>query len=111
MDKCPNFTSTYYLVSRDLLRTCKGSLTALIQDKYENIHVQSCGKKMCTACEIANRFDSTITVNLRGLCRYTYLDTEYQIQYDPQNIISYVGIERNIIEYDFKKNEWHIKDR
>ena len=34
-----------------------------------------------------------------------------QIQYDPQNIISYVGIERNIIEYDFKKNEWHIKDR
>ena len=35
----------------------------------------------------------------------------YQIQYDPQNIISYVGIERNIIEYDFKKNEWHIKER
>ena len=82
MDKCPIFTSTYYLVSGDLLHTvklCKGSLTALIQDKYENIHVQSCGKKMCTACEIANRFDSTITVNLRGLCRYTYLDTEYQV--------------------------------
>ena len=70
------------LVKRGLLCTvklCEGSLTALIQDKYENIHVQSCGKKMCTACEIANRFDSTITVNLRGLCRYTYLDTEYQV--------------------------------
>ena len=68
------------LVSWGLLRAlCEGSLTALIQDKYENIHVQSCGKKMCTACEIANRFDSTITVNLRGLCRYTYLDTEYQV--------------------------------
>ena len=34
-----------------------------IQDKYENIHVQSCAKKMCTACEIANR--SELSTNIR----------------------------------------------
>ena len=49
-------------------------------------------------------------LNLRGLCKQSYFDTEYNIKYDPVNIISYIGIERNIIEFDFEKAQWTIRD-
>ena len=79
-----------------------------IQKKYENIHEHSCDNKKCTACEITNTHEKTITLNMRGLCKDTYLDTQYAIKYDPENIITYVGIERNVITYDFVKKIWQI---
>ena len=36
------------------------------------------------------------------------LDTQYAIKYDPENIITYIGIERNVITYDFVKKIWEI---
>ena len=45
---------------------------------------------------------------MRGLCKDTYLDTQYAIKYDPENIITYMGIERNVITYDFVKKMWQI---
>ena len=82
-----------------------------IQKKYENIHEDSCTLKKCTACEITNTHEKMITINLRGLCKDTYLDTQYAINYDPENIITYTGIERNVIAYDFDKKIWQITVR
>ena len=79
-----------------------------IQKKYENIHEHSCSYKKCTGCEITNTHEKTITLNMRGLCKDTYLDTQYAIKYDPENIITYMGIERNVITYDFVKKMWEI---
>ena len=79
-----------------------------IQKKYENIQEHSCTYKKCTACEITNTHEKTINLNMRGLCKDTYLDTKYVINYDPENIITYIGIERNTITYDFVNKIWLI---
>ena len=78
--------------------------------RYENIHENSCLNKKCTACLIENSLLRTSMLTLRGLCRYSYFDQTYQIQYSPHNIISYVGIEKTIISYDFEENAWTMKD-
>ena len=79
-----------------------------IQKKYENIHEHSCTNKKCTGCEITNTHEQTITLNMRGLCKDTYLDTQYAINYDPKAIITYIGIERNVISYDFVNKLWEV---
>ena len=81
-----------------------------VQGKYDNIYETPCSTKRCAACEIANNFEKTVKLNLRGLCKQSYFDTEYNIKYDPVNIISYIGIERNIIEFDFENDQWTIRD-
>ena len=78
--------------------------------RYENIHEDSCGSKKCTACEIKNSLLRTSMITLRGLCRYSFFDKTYQIQYSPDNIISYVGLEKTIISYDFEENVWTMRD-
>ena len=81
-----------------------------VLEKYNNIYETSCSTKRCAGCEISNSFEKTVKLNLRGLCKQSYFDTEYNIKYDPVNIISYIGIERNIIEFDFEKAQWTIRD-
>ena len=49
-------------------------------------------------------------ITLRGLCKYSFFDQTYQIQYSPDSMISYVGIEKTIISYDFEENIWIMKD-
>ena len=81
-----------------------------VLEKYNNIYETSCSTKRCAGCEISNSFEKTVKLNLRGLCKQSYFDTEYNIKYDPVNIISYIGIERNIIEFDFENAQWTIRD-
>ena len=81
----------------------------------------------CTACEVHSSVESTATLSMRGLCQYSYFDTtyqvqystvyystvhcstvhytthtSYQVQYDPANIVTYVGKEQTIISFDFE---------
>ena len=86
-----------------------GSAYFGIQPKYENIYEDSCFHLKCVACEITNMYERTITLNLRGLCKETYFDTQYAIKYDPINFISYVGISRSIITYDFSEETWNLQ--
>ena len=44
------------------------------------------------------------------MCKYSFLDKIYQIKYDPENIISYVGNQKSIISFDFTANVWKIRD-
>ena len=81
-----------------------------IVPRYQNIQEDSCLNKKCTACEIPNSFHSTSSLTLRGLCKYSFLDTTYQVTYDPQNTVSYIGIERSVISFNSEKNVWIITD-
>ena len=78
--------------------------------RYQNLMEDDCSSKKCTACEIKNSLLHTSMITLRGLCRYSFFDKTYQIQYSPDNMISYVGLEKTIISYDFEENVWTMRD-
>ena len=78
--------------------------------KYKNIMEGSCTIKMCTACEIKNSLLKTSKLTLRGLCRYSSFDTTYTVQYSPDSMVSYIGVERTIISYNFTLNIWTMRD-
>ena len=69
--------------------------------KYRNLHTDSCRNKKCTGCELHNSFSETLWITLRGLCKYSLFDTDYQVQYSGQNNLYYVGTERSIIRTVF----------
>ena len=81
--------------------------------------VSTFSPQRCTACEVHSSVESTATLSMRGLCQYSYFDTtyqvqystvqytavqytSYQVQYDPANIVTYVGKEQTIISFDFE---------
>ena len=70
----------------------------------------SCSAKKCTACEIKNSLVTTSKLTLRGLCKYSFFDTTYVVKYSPDTIISYVGLERTIISYNFTERIWRMRD-
>ena len=83
-----------------------GSLVA----KYQNILEGSCLDNKCTACELKNSLLETSKLTLRGLCRYSSFDTTYTVHYSPDSMVSYVGVERTIITYNFTLNIWTMRD-
>ena len=70
--------------------------------KYRNLHTDSCLNKKCTGCELYNSFSKTLWITLRGLCKYSLFDTDYQVQYSGQKNLYYVGTERSIIRAVFQ---------
>ena len=78
--------------------------------RYQNIREDPCSAKKCTACEIHNSHQLTSTLKLNGLCKLTFFDTKYTIHYDTEKILTYVGIEKSIIQYSFEEKLWTIKD-
>ena len=78
--------------------------------KYESIEESNCNEKKCTACEIPNSFEESAVLNLRGLCKYSFLDTKYKVVYSQDEIISYIGEQRSIISFDFESDTWTITD-
>ena len=78
--------------------------------RYQNIREDHCSAKKCTACEIHNSHQLTSTLKLNGLCKLTFFDTKYSIHYDTKKILTYVGIEKSIIEYNFDDKLWIIRD-
>ena len=79
-------------------------------DKYQNIVEGSCFDKKCTACEIKSSLLETSKLTLRGLCRYSSFDTTYTVHYSPDSMVSYVGVERTVISYNFTTNIWTMRD-
>ena len=78
--------------------------------KYQNIEEDGCKEKKCTACELKSSFEKTSTVKLNGLCKYSYFDHIFSVNYDPENIISYIGNQKTVIKYDFLKKVWIMND-
>ena len=79
-------------------------------EKYQNILEGSCFEKKCTACELKDSLLETSKLTLRGLCRYSSFDRTYTVQYSPDSMVSYVGVERTIISYNFTLNIWTMRD-
>ena len=79
-------------------------------EKYQNIAENSCFYKMCTACEIESSLLETTRLTLRGLCRYSSFDTIYTVHYSPDSMVSYIGVERTVISYNFTTNIWTMRD-
>ena len=67
--------------------------------------------KECTACEIPNALENKALLNLRGVCKFSYLDRKYNIKYDSNNSISYLGNRKSVISYDFDAHVWRLKDK
>ena len=65
---------------------------------------------MCTACELKSSLLETSKLTLRGLCRYSAFDTTYTVQYSPDSMVYYVGVERTVIRYNFSLNIWTMRD-
>ena len=78
--------------------------------RYQNIVEDSCNTRMCTACLIDNSLLQASSLTLRGLCRYSAFDTTFTIHYSPESIISYIGLARTIISYDFPRSTWIMRD-
>ena len=89
--------------------TCVYAYFGLVE-KYQNILEGSCSDKKCTACELNNSLLETTKLTLRGLCRYSAFDTTYTVQYSPDSMVFYVGVERTIISYNFSLNIWTMRD-
>ena len=64
----------------------------------------------CFACELLDTHEKTHLLRFRGLCKHSLLDRVYQIKYDPENIISYIGDQKSTITYDFTANIWKLSD-
>ena len=79
-------------------------------EKYQNILEGSCYDKKCTACELQNSLLETSKLRLRGLCRHSSFDTTYTVHYSPDSTVSYVGVERTVISYNFTTNIWTMRD-
>ena len=89
---------------------CSFAYFGRVVEKYQNILEGSCFDKKCTACEIKNSLLETSKLTLRGLCRYSSFDTIYTVQYSPDSMVSYIGVERTIISYNFTLNIWTMRD-
>ena len=89
--------------------TCVYAYFGLVE-KYQNILEGSCSDKKCTACEIQNSLQETSKLTLRGLCRYSSFDTTYTVHYSPDSMVSYIGVERTVISYNFTTNIWTMRD-
>ena len=79
-------------------------------EKYLNIVEGSCLYKCCTGCELKNSLLDTSKLTLRGLCRHSSFDTTYTVQYSTDSMVSYMGVERTIISYNFTLNIWTMRD-
>ena len=90
------FYTTWYPEKDRPSDQCGAAYFGLVP-KYRNIHAESCLWKKCTGCELHNSFTKTLCITLRGLCKYSLFDTDYQVQYSSKTNLYYVGTERSII--------------
>ena len=44
------------------------------------------------------------------MCKYSSFDRTYQVKYNSEDMITYVGIEKTIITFDFVDKIWIIRD-
>ena len=86
--------------------TC-GSAYFGITEKYRNLYQDNCESKMCTTCEIP---EATPILTLKGMCANSFFDKVYQVHYDAETQIHYVGKEKSVIKYNFQHNVWEIRN-
>ena len=66
--------------------------------------------KACGMCVIPTSVEKTTVVKLRGVCKYSEFDREYQVSVDEQGDIVYFGIMKTIIQYNYTLSVWQMSD-
>ena len=98
------------VVNKDHFEGLCGAAYFGIVEKYRNLYQDDCRSKKCTTCEIPTSPETTPILSLRGLCEHSFLDKVYQVHYDPESQIHYVGKEKSVIKYDFQLKVWIIRN-
>ena len=62
-------------------RTVMSSYMGLVPYKENFFWMQSSEKRSSTSCHLYNSFEKTTTVNIRGLCRQSFIDKIYMVEY------------------------------
>ena len=68
------------------------------------------GTKACGMCLIPNSVEKTTVVRLRGVCKYSEFDKEYQVTVAEDGDIVYYGLKKTTISYNYTMLAWQIID-
>ena len=61
-------------------------------------------------CMIPTSVKNSTIVKLRGVCKFSAFDKEYQVAVSPEGEIIYYGLARTIISYNHSMEAWKIID-
>ena len=115
----PNQVDKYYVpwyqgpkekVNEDHFNGGCGAAYFGITEKYRNLYQDNCNFKMCSTCEIPTSSETTPILSLKGICENSLFDEFYQVHYDSESQIHYVGKEKSVIKFDFQHNIWEIRN-
>lgn len=63
----------------------------------------------CVACWLPNTPNSSVVLNLRGICKRSKLDEVYQVRNAKNGLITYIGQRSTIIFYNEDKGLWMMR--
>lgn len=64
----------------------------------------------CVACWLPNTPNSSVIIYLRGLCKRSKLDQEYQVRNGKNGLITYIGKKSTVIQYNEGKRQWMMRN-
>ena len=64
----------------------------------------------CAMCVIPSSLKKTTIIKLRGLCKFSVFDEEYQVVVSSEGYINYYGFARTVISYNYTLMAWQISD-
>ena len=88
----------------------KQNIVAGTSDPTAYMYGDWCDVASCFACEVVNSFSEVTRVLMRGLCNYSYFDTEYFIGTAKSGYVQYIGARNTIIDFDETNQEWTMVD-
>ena len=68
------------------------------------------GGKACGMCVIPSSVQKTTVVKLRGVCKFSEFDKEYQVSMDENGDIIYYGYSKTYIQYNYTLLAWQMLD-
>ena len=68
------------------------------------------GETACGMCLIPTSFWKTTVIKLRGVCKYSAFDKQYQVTVTESGEIVYYGIKKTILQYNYTLLAWQMTD-
>ena len=64
----------------------------------------------CAMCAIPSSLVNTTVIKLRGVCKFSKFDREYQVSVSADGGLIYYGLQRSVIFYNYSVLAWQISD-
>ena len=81
-----------------------------LMDMKERLAGQGPTSRRCGMCMIPTSVKNSTIVKLRGVCKFSAFDTQYQVAVSPEGEVIYYGLARTIISYSHTLEAWKIID-